>query len=67
MTVFGMGIELATVLSVMGTVGVGNPLSIDPGFSIGGKSSKVSNILDNVVGLLGMYLNTVIQAHFFNI
>ncbi|KAF4120602.1 LOW QUALITY PROTEIN: Peroxidase, family 2 [Geosmithia morbida] len=53
-TVFGMSIELATVLSVMGTVGVGNPLSLDPGFSIGGKSTKVSNVLGNLLGLLGV-------------
>ncbi|KAK8055643.1 hypothetical protein PG993_000870 [Apiospora rasikravindrae] len=51
--VFGMGIELITVLSVMGTVGVGNPLSLHPGFSIGGKSRKSSNILGNLLGLLG--------------
>ncbi|KAK7923484.1 Cloroperoxidase [Apiospora marii] len=51
--VFGMGIELITVLSVMGTVGVGNPLSLNPGFSIGGKSRKSSNILGNLLGLLG--------------
>lgn len=48
-----MGIELITVLSVMGTVGVGNPLSLTPGFSIGGKSRKSSNILGNLLGLLG--------------
>ncbi|KAK6863781.1 oxidase [Apiospora arundinis] len=51
--VFGMGIELITVLSVMGTVGVGNPLSLTPGFSIGGESRKSSNILGNLLGLLG--------------
>lgn len=48
-----MGIDLVTVLSVMGTVGVGNPLSLTPGFSIGGKSRKSSNILGNLLGLLG--------------
>ncbi|ORY68353.1 Chloroperoxidase [Pseudomassariella vexata] len=52
-TVFGMGIELITVLAIMGTVGVGNPLSLDPGFSIGGESSESNQILDNVLGLLG--------------
>ncbi|KAK9769583.1 hypothetical protein AB5N19_11760 [Seiridium cardinale] len=52
-TVLGMGVDLITVLSVMGTVGVGNPLSLTPGFSIGGETSKVSNILGNVGGLLG--------------
>lgn len=52
-TVFGMGIELITILSVMGTVGVGNPLSLNPGFSIGGKNRKSNNILGNLLGLLG--------------
>ncbi|KAI1328540.1 oxidase [Xylariaceae sp. FL0255] len=51
--VFGMGIELITILAVMGTVGVGNPLALNPGFSIGGQSSKSSNILSNLLGLLG--------------
>lgn len=48
-----MGIELITILSVMGTVGVGNPLSLNPGFSIGGKSPKSNSILGNLLGLLG--------------
>lgn len=48
-----MGLDLITILAVMGTVGVGNPLSLNPGFSIGGKSSKANNILDNLFGLLG--------------
>ncbi|KAF2498991.1 Cloroperoxidase [Lophium mytilinum] len=52
-TVYGMGIDLGTLIGVMGTVYSGNPLSLDPGFSIGGESSKVSNILGNVLGLLG--------------
>lgn len=51
-----MGIELATVLAVMGTVGVGNPISLTPGFSIGGQpptgSMYSSNILGNLLGLL---------------
>lgn len=51
--VYGMSVELGTVLSLMGTVWVGNPLSLDPGFSIGGPSSKVNNILGNLLGLLG--------------
>lgn len=48
-----MGVDLITVLAVMGTVGVGNPLSLNPGFSIGGKSQKTNNILSNLFGLLG--------------
>ncbi|KAI0148661.1 Chloroperoxidase [Xylariaceae sp. FL1272] len=52
-TVYGMGIDLITILAVMGTVGVGNPLSLNPGFSIGGSSAKSNNILNNLLGLLG--------------
>jgi hypothetical protein len=48
-----MGIDLATVLAVMGTVGVGDPLSLNPGFSIGGKTPAAANVLDNLLGLLG--------------
>jgi energy-converting hydrogenase Eha subunit B len=48
-----MGVDLGGLLAVMGTVFVGNPLSLDPGFSIGGESSAVSNLLGNVLGLLG--------------
>ncbi|KAK8190392.1 Chloroperoxidase [Phyllosticta capitalensis] len=51
--VLGMGIELATVLGVMGTVWTGNPLSLNPGFSIGGPNSETDNLLDNLGGLLG--------------
>ncbi|KAM0140745.1 hypothetical protein ACHAP3_002423 [Botrytis cinerea] len=52
-SVFGMGIELITVLAIMGTVGVGDPISLSPGFSIGGYTPKVANVLDNLDGLLG--------------
>ncbi|KAI0389929.1 Chloroperoxidase [Xylariaceae sp. FL0594] len=52
-TIFGMGIDLITVLAVLATVYVGNPLSLNPGFSIGGATSKSNNILGNVFGLLG--------------
>ncbi|KAG4028588.1 hypothetical protein MFRU_020g00310 [Monilinia fructicola] len=52
-SVFGMGIELVTVLAIMGTVGVGNPVSLKPGFSIGGPTPKASNLLGNLGGLLG--------------
>ncbi|OBT43962.1 hypothetical protein VE00_04628 [Pseudogymnoascus sp. WSF 3629] len=51
--VFGMSVELGGLLAVMGTVFVGNPLSLDPGFSIGGESTAVSNLLGNLLGLLG--------------
>ncbi|GME23664.1 oxidase [Neofusicoccum parvum] len=53
--VMGMGIELSLILGIMGTVWTGNPLSLDPGFSIGGTTSGdgSDNILGNLVGLLG--------------
>ncbi|KAF2123898.1 Cloroperoxidase [Dothidotthia symphoricarpi CBS 119687] len=53
--VLGMGIELSLVLGVMGTVWTGNPLSLNPGFSIGGTTSGdgTDNILGNLLGLLG--------------
>ncbi|KAF5658678.1 oxidase [Fusarium heterosporum] len=51
--VYGMGIDLATILATMGTVFVGNPLSLNPGFSIGSTTSGSNNILGNLVGLLG--------------
>ena len=52
---FGMGIDLALILGVMGTVWTGNPLSLDPGFSIGGTvdGDGSGNILGNLVGILG--------------
>lgn len=50
-----MGIDLALILGVMGTVWTGNPLSLDPGFSIGGTAAGdgSDNILGNLVGVLG--------------
>lgn len=50
-----MGIELALILGAMGTVWTGNPLSLNPGFSIGGPANGPDNILGNVLGLLGMW------------
>lgn len=49
-----MGVDLALILATMGLVWVGNPLSINPGFSIGGRDTGVNNILNNGLGLLGM-------------
>lgn len=49
-----MGPDLGGILAVMGTVFVGNPLSLDPGFSIGGNSPAVENVLGNLLGLLGV-------------
>ncbi|GAT25048.1 oxidase [Aspergillus luchuensis] len=51
--VYGMGVDLATVLALMGTVWTGNPLSLDPSFSIGGRDIGVNNLLGNLGGLLG--------------
>jgi len=54
----GMGLELSLILGIMGTVWTGNPLSLDPGFSIGGAPTGIEgeNILGNVLGLVGMIL-----------
>lgn len=52
----GMGLELSLVLGLMGTVWTGNPLSLDPGFSIGATKATgaaTDNILGNLLGLLG--------------
>lgn len=52
-TVYGVGIDLATILATLGTVFVGNPLSLNPGFSIGSADPGAQNLLDNGLGLLG--------------
>lgn len=48
-----MGVDLASVLGIMGTVWTGDVVSLDPSFSIGGKTPLVSNLLDNLGGVLG--------------
>lgn len=48
-----MGIELGTILTAMGTVFVGDAVSLSPGFSIGGPSSAVGGLLGGLGGLLG--------------
>lgn len=55
----GMGAELALVLGLMGTVWTGNPISVNPGFSIGGRidGNNPGNLLDNLVGLLGVFMH----------
>lgn len=50
--VYNMGVDLALVLAIMGVVWTGNPVSLEPSFSIGGNSTAVWNALDNVQGLL---------------
>lgn len=52
MSVFGMGLDLATFLAVYGTVYDGNPISLDPGYSIGG--APPSGLGSNLLGSLGL-------------
>lgn len=52
--VWGMAPDLGLILAVMGTVWVGNPLSLDPSFSIAGESPAVENLLGDLFGILGM-------------
>lgn len=49
---YGMSLDLGGFLAVYGTVFDGNPLSTDPGYSIGGPSKQSQNILDGG-GILG--------------
>jgi hypothetical protein len=53
-SVFGMSVELATFLSALRTVFTGNPLSLNPSYSIFKSSPLVSNVLGNVLRLAGM-------------
>ena len=48
-------LDLGTFLAVYGTVMDGNPLSLTPGWSIGGppKDANEQNLLGNLLGLLG--------------
>ncbi|KXL46167.1 MAG: hypothetical protein FE78DRAFT_538956 [Acidomyces sp. 'richmondensis'] len=51
--VYGMGVDLALVLTIMGVVWTGDPISLDPSFSIGKNDSAAWNVLDNLLGVLG--------------
>lgn len=51
-TAYGMSLDLAGFLAVFGTVFDGNPLSTNPGYSIGGPTDMSQNIL-NGGGILG--------------
>ncbi|KAF7179936.1 hypothetical protein CNMCM7691_008988 [Aspergillus felis] len=51
--VYGMGVDLGTILALMGLVWTGNPLALVPSFSIGGRDTGVNNLLNNLGGLLG--------------
>ncbi|KAH9845358.1 Peroxidase, family 2 [Teratosphaeria destructans] len=50
--VYGMGLDVGLILTVMGVVWSGNLLSLEPSFSIGGSDPRVQNALGNVLGLL---------------
>lgn len=63
MIVYGMGVDLATVLAIMGTVWTGDPFSLDPRFSIGGRDTGVNNLLGNIGGLIGQYLQFHLEAY----
>jgi hypothetical protein len=50
-----MGSDLGTALAAFGTSFAGNMISLNPGFSMGGKTSNSQSLLGNVLGLLGTY------------
>lgn len=58
-----MGLDLGNILSTMGTVYVGDPYSLEPGYSIGGVTSDVGIILNNLLGLLGTISHPVPSFH----
>ena len=61
-----MGTELGGALSVFGTAVAGNLVSLNPGFSMGGKTSASSNLLGNLLGLLGQHTLHVFFARHTN-
>lgn len=57
---FGMGLDIATFLSTYGTVFDGDPLSLTPGWSIGGPtqnqgSGLTSGLLSQPQGISGSH------------
>ncbi|RLL98706.1 hypothetical protein CFD26_100794 [Aspergillus turcosus] len=62
--VYEMGMDLSTILKLMGVVWTGNPLALQPSFSIGGRDTGVNNLLNNLGGLLGV-LAGLIGSHDF--
>lgn len=58
---YGMGVDLATILAIMGTVWTGDTLSLDPSFSIGGRDTGVNNLLGNLGGLLGQFFHIALS------
>lgn len=51
-----MGLDIGTFLTVYSLVLSGSLLSLNPSYSIGNHSDDVENLLDNVGGLLGVFL-----------
>jgi hypothetical protein len=51
--VFRFGVDLSSVLALLSVIFVGNPVSLNPSYSIGGATSNVENLLDNLGGILG--------------
>jgi len=51
--VYGFGLTAVGFFAAFGTVITGNPVSLTPGFSLGGESPASQNVLGNLVGLLG--------------
>lgn len=54
--IFGMGVDIAGLLSTMGVVFGGAPVSLFPRFSIGGEDKAVSLLLNGLLGVAGMCL-----------
>lgn len=54
--VFGMGLDIAGLLSTMGVVFGGAPVSLLPRFSIGGEDKAVSLLLNGLLGVAGVCL-----------
>lgn len=48
-----MGIDLATFLALYGTVMDGNPISLTPGYSIGGPAPLTDPVAGAAAGFLG--------------
>lgn len=53
-SVFGMGLDVAGLLSTLAVVSGGAPVSLFPRFSIGGEDKAVSLLLNGLLGVAGM-------------
>lgn len=60
-TAYGMGDDLGTFLAIYGTAFDGDPLSLDPGYSIGGPAASEEilglGLLGTPAGLSGSHNN----------